>query len=56
MGRRPIFWRPKTFTPKGICGISSGFPKLFPTKRHVTYVLLTRPPLRAETLRSTCMC
>ena len=56
MGRRPIPWRPKTFTLSGICGISPGFPRLFPTKGYVTYVLLTRSPLRAETLRSTCMC
>ena len=31
MGRRPISWRSKAFTPKGICGISPSFPGLFPT-------------------------
>ncbi len=56
MGRRPILWRPKAFIPKDICGISPGFPGLFPTKGHVTYVLLTRSPLMAEAMRSTCMC
>ena len=56
MGRRPILWRPKSFTPKGTCGISSGFPELFPTRRYVTYVLLTRSPLTPEEVRSTCMC
>ena len=56
MGRRPILQRPKTFTPKGIYGISSSFPELFPTEGHVTYVLLTRPPLETEVSRSTCMC
>ena len=45
MGRRPLFWRPKAFIPKDICGISFSFPKLSPTKRHVIYVLLTRSPL-----------
>ena len=56
MGRRPILWHPKAFTPKGICGISPSFPGLFPTKGHVTYVLLTRSPLLPEGKRSTCMC
>ena len=56
MGRRPIFWRPKAFITKDICGISRSFLLLFPTKRYVTYVLLTRPPLTAEAARSTCMC
>jgi hypothetical protein len=56
MGRRPISRRPKTFIPKDICGISQGFPWLFPTLRHVTYVLLTRSPLLSEERRSTCMC
>ena len=56
MGRRPIYWRPKAFIPKDICGISRPFGQLFPTRRYVTYVLLTRSPLRAEALRSTCMC
>ena len=29
-----------------LCGISTGFPVLFPTERQVAHVLLTRPPLR----------
>ena len=28
-----------------LCGISTGFPVLFPTLRQITHVLLTRPPL-----------
>ncbi len=28
-----------------LCGISTGFPVLSPSKGHVIYVLLTRPPL-----------
>ena len=31
--------------PASLCGISSGFPKLFPFPRQVTHVLLTRSPL-----------
>ncbi len=31
--------------PASSCGISSGFPKLFPFPRQVTHVLLTRSPL-----------
>jgi hypothetical protein len=37
-----------TATPKEIvvlCGISSPFEELFPTRRQVTHVLLTRAPL-----------
>ena len=59
MGRRPILWWPKPFTPKGICGINPGFPGLFPAKGYVTYVLLTRSPLYLDPKvfsRSTCMC
>ena len=48
MGRRPILWRPKTFIPKDICGISSGFPELSPAKGYVIYVLLTRSPLEPK--------
>ena len=33
------------FPLAGLCGISSGFPELFPTQRQITHVLLTRPPL-----------
>ena len=28
------------------CGISTGFPVLFPTERKVAHALLTRPPLK----------
>ncbi len=56
MGRRPLLWRPKAFIPKDTCGISLGFPRLFPTRGYVTYVLLTRSPLTPEDVRSTCMC
>ena len=31
-----------------LCGISTGFPVLFPTERQVAHVLLTRPPLSYE--------
>lgn len=48
MGRRPISWWPKPFIPKDICGISPGFPGLFPAKRYVIYVLLTRSPLEPK--------
>ena len=30
------------------CGISTGFPVLFPTERKVAHALLTRPPLEVE--------
>ena len=33
------------FPLSGLCGISFGFPKLFPTKRCMIHVLLTRTPL-----------
>jgi hypothetical protein len=39
-----------------VCGISPCFHGLSPTVRQVTYVLRTRSPLKAEALRSTCMC
>ena len=38
-----------------IFGISNRFQLLFPTVGQVTYVLLTRSPLRYKYLRSTCM-
>ncbi len=47
---------PEGFDPKAICGISPGFPGLSPTIGQITYVLLTRPPLIPEGMRSTCMC
>ena len=51
MGRRPL---PKhitalvckTLTSQTTCGISNPFGLLFHTSGQVTYVLLTRPPLR----------
>ena len=36
---------PFGFPLSGICGISPGFPGLFPTRGQVTHVLLTRTPL-----------
>ena len=43
----------KSFTPSRcrvvvICGISTSFPMLFPSKRQVAHVLLTRPPLTSQ--------
>ncbi len=32
-----------------VCGISTGFPVLFPTPRQITHVLLTRAPLYSQT-------
>ena len=34
-----------TYVSKVSCGISPGFPELFPTRGQITHVLLTRPPL-----------
>ena len=34
-----------SFPLSGLCGISFDFPKLFPTKRYMIHVLLTRTPL-----------
>ena len=67
IGRELIFYRisPLVFSrcrKKTLCGISNGFPVLFPSKRQIAHVLLTRPPLRSSlykysnNLRSTCMC
>ncbi len=57
MGRRPILWRAEAlFILSDIWGIDPSFPGVFPTIGYVTYVLLTRSPLQAETWRSTCMC
>ena len=33
------------FPLSGLCGISPGFPRLFPTRGRITHVLLTRTPL-----------
>ena len=48
--REPIFMRiaPLTFrlcSPNALCGISTGFPVLSPSRRQVAHALLTRPPL-----------
>jgi hypothetical protein len=56
MGRRLLYWRPKAFIPKDICGISRGFPRLFPTRRYITYVLLTRSPLRNRSSPARLAC
>ncbi len=36
-----------------LCGISTGFPMLFPCKRQIAHVLLTRPPLSVSVRTST---
>ncbi len=65
MGRRLILKRPKPLIPSGcpngmLCGITTSFLELFPTRGQITYVLLTRSPLSTPTevgaSRSTCMC
>ena len=43
--RGPILERIKLSPRRVVCGISSSFPELFPTRGQVTHVLLTRPPL-----------
>ena len=40
---------------RALCGISPGFPRLFPTKRHITYALLTRAPLGLLPARLACV-
>ena len=39
------FGFPLEIAPESSCGISSSFPELSPSRRRVTHVLLTRPPL-----------
>ena len=57
MGRRPILERPKAFlSEESVCSIVPPLGGVFSTQGHVTYVLLTRPPLFTEVKRSTCMC
>ena len=49
MGRRLLSRRLSAFIGfPTLCGISHGFPRLFPTRGHITYVLLTRPPLNSR--------
>ena len=50
IGREPISDRIAPLVQKGCplctsCGISTGFPVLFPSPRQVAHTLLTRPPL-----------
>ena len=57
IGRRPLFWWIVTsFTPKGPCGITSDFSKLFPAKRYVPtcYSAVCRCRLTA-TARLACL-
>ena len=65
--RGPLLKHPKVLLPltydKGrLCGISSSFPELFPTRGQVIHALLTRAPLLhtepedSVLQRSTCMC
>ena len=61
IGREPISQRiaPLVLRPcdqNTLCGISVRFQTLSPSMRQVAHVLLTRPPLSTEVLRSTCMC
>ena len=51
IGRESIFLRIAPLVTSGcpvvtLCGISTNFSVLFPRRRQVTHVLLTRPPLR----------
>ena len=46
--RGPILERIKLSPRRVVCGISSSFPELFPTRGQVTHVLLTRSPLSAS--------
>ena len=39
--------------PCTLCGISAGYPTLFPTLSQVTHALLTRPPLSQEISKLT---
>ncbi len=63
ISRKSLLKRPKALVfgpyPNTLCGISHNFSWLSPTRGQVTYVLLTRPPLRIKTEvnipRSTCM-
>ena len=48
--REPILHRIAPLAPwpcdlDALCGISTGFPMLFPSLRQVAHALLTRPPL-----------
>ncbi len=62
MGRGLILWRqPKPSFPAeaDLCGISTPFEVLSPTKGQITHVILTRSPLYSHPKvlsRSTCMC
>ena len=69
IGRELIFKRITPLTPVPcdtvvLCGISSRFQLLSPTRRQIAHVLLTRSPLSVslpsedfqKTPRSTCMC
>ena len=49
---------PEARSPRVLCGISTSFPMLFPTRRKITHALLTRSLLSwgCPLKRSTCMC
>ena len=60
IGRGPLLQHlfpgfPLRIGPESSCGLSHPFGQLFPTRGQVTHALLSRPPLRTEALRSTCM-
>ncbi len=52
IGRKSLLKRPKALVfgpyPNTLCGISPPFGRLSPTRGQVTYVLLTRSPLRIQ--------
>ncbi len=65
--RGPLLKHPKVLLPSAfavgrLCGFSSSFPELFPTRGQVIHAILTRAPLLhtesedSVLQRSTCMC
>src|SRR6266403_61535 len=57
--RRLTALSPRTEVQGMLCGISFGFPELFPTEGQIAHVLRTRAPCAsciATTAHSTCMC
>ena len=47
---KPLLRRNHTFDPKILSGITRSFPRLFPTRGYVTYPLLRRLPLSAQSV------
>ncbi len=52
IGRKPLLKHPKAlvfgYYPYTLCGISTNFSELSPTRGQVAYALLTRSPLRIK--------